>query len=302
MKRRPDLLDENCPTGLEIFQITEEDIPSSHVYMEAQIFTPDSERFILHRSATPHGSDRDDPRHRYLLCDLSNDGELIPLTDEKGTTGPAISPDGQHLYYFIDQTKPGSGRIMLRRVALDGTGRETILELEDALTGSDLFLSRLYPLSTISSDGRRIIISGFLGDGQTEGAPWGFIRVDLDSAEVEVVPLGEDWFNLHPQYCRSRNPGENRDLLVQHNHDGLRDAAGEGVRATAGAGCDVHVIRDDGSDLRDMPWGRDGNEFCQGHQCWIGRTVRGITSTGTREPAMECGDSSPLCRFPLSLN
>ena len=33
-----------------------------------------------------------------------------------------------------------------------------------------------------------------------------------------------------------------------------------------------------------MPWGRDGNEFCQGHQCWIGRTTRAITSTGTRQP------------------
>ena len=30
--------------------------------------------------------------------------------------------------------------------------------------------------------------------------------------------------------------------------------------------------------------GRDGNECCQGHQCWRGRTTWGITSTGTRKP------------------
>jgi hypothetical protein len=33
-----------------------------------------------------------------------------------------------------------------------------------------------------------------------------------------------------------------------------------------------------------MPWGRDGNERCQGHQCWRGRTDRAITSTGTKQP------------------
>jgi len=52
-----------------------------------------------------------------------------------------------------------------------------------------------------------------------------------------------------------------------------------------GKGADIHVVRDDGSDFRNMPWGRDGNEFCQGHQCWIGRSTRAITSTGTRQPA-----------------
>jgi hypothetical protein len=30
-----------------------------------------------------------------------------------------------------------------------------------------------------------------------------------------------------------------------------------------------------------MPWGRDGNEFCQGHQCWRGRSAWAITSTST---------------------
>ncbi len=51
-----------------------------------------------------------------------------------------------------------------------------------------------------------------------------------------------------------------------------------------GAGADIHVIRDDGSNFRNMPWGRDGNEFCQGHQCWRGRTPWAVTSTSTSKP------------------
>ena len=51
-----------------------------------------------------------------------------------------------------------------------------------------------------------------------------------------------------------------------------------------GDGADIHVIRDDGTNFRNLPWGRDGNEFCQGHQCWIGRSQRALTSTSTRTP------------------
>jgi hypothetical protein len=53
-------------------------------------------------------------------------------------------------------------------------------------------------------------------------------------------------------------------------------------RAHLRPGADIHVLRDDGSTFRDMPWGRDGNEFCKGHQCWRGRTSWAITSTGLR--------------------
>ena len=71
------------------------------------------------------------------------------------------------------------------------------------------------------------------------------------------------------------NPREPRQYLrpVRKSH-GL----------VGGDGADIHVIRDDGTKLRDLPWGRDGVEFCQGHQCWIGRSSRALTSTSTRKP------------------
>jgi len=282
---RKDMLDKQSPPGLEIFQLTAEpDVPASHVYMEAQIFTSDSRRFVLHRSAHPHGSDPKDPKHRYLLCDLENECELTPITDELGTTAPSISPDDQFLYYFVDETGPGRGRLTLKRVRLDGSEREVIVVIDGPLAGSGLFLSRPYPLSTISSDGKRIIISGFLGDGQTEDAPWGYIGVDIERAEVQAVALGSDWVNLHPQYSRDRAAGASRDVLIQHNHGTMTDCSGNSTGRWTEPGCDIHVVHDDGTDLRAMPWGRDGNEYCQGHQCWVGRSNHAITSTGTRSP------------------
>jgi hypothetical protein len=111
MKLRPDLLDKKSPPGLEVIQLTTEpDVPSSHVYMEAQIFTPDSKRFVLHRSATPHGSDKLDPKHQYLICDIEEGCHLTPITTELGPTAPSISSDGRYFYYFVDETDTGGAR------------------------------------------------------------------------------------------------------------------------------------------------------------------------------------------------
>lgn len=279
MRERKDLLPEKAPEQLAVYQLTEEALPSSHVYMEAQIFTPDSKRFVLHRSAAPHGSDKDDPEHRYLVCDLENNSALSPITTETGATAPSISPDGNHLYYFVNETELNGGRLILKRVNLDGSGRETLLVVDAPLPETAYRPSRIYPLSTISSDGRRLAVSGFLGDGARENAPWGLMVFDLDSAQVSLVLEGQTWCNLHPQYCRHASPEAAHDIMVQENHDNECAPDGSIVRLVGGKGADIHLIRDDGADMRSFPWGRDGNEYCQGHQCWRGAGATAITST-----------------------
>jgi hypothetical protein len=281
---RPDLVDPQAPEGTEVIQLTSESIPSSHVYMEAQIFTPDSRRFVLHRSAHAHGSDKDDPDHQYLLCDIEDGCSLAPLTEETGATAPSLSPDGTLLYYFVNETAVHGGRLTLKRVRLDGTERETVVVLDDGVPGTGLRPSRIYPLSTISSDGQRLAISAFFGDGQTEDAPFGLMVFDLRDATTALILQGQTWCNMHPQYSRSNDSKATHDLLIQENHGNKANAQGEITTLVSGLGADIHVIRDDGTNFRTMPWGRDGNEFCQGHQCWRGTSEWAITSTGTREP------------------
>jgi len=157
--------------------------------------------------------------------------------------------------------------------------------VDSALPGTSFRPSRIYPLSTISSDGKRIAISGFLGDGETEDAPFGLMVFDIEEASVRLAIQGTTWCNLHPQYSRATDAEEMHDILIQENHDNASDATGATTRLTGGKGADIHVIRDDGTDFRNMPWGRDGNEHCQGHQCWRGMSAWAITSTSTREPA-----------------
>lgn len=286
MIERPDLRADDDPTGLEVFQLTDESIPSCHIYMEAQIFTPDSRRLILHRSAHPHGSDPHDPEHRYLLCDLTDGGRLTEITSELGATAPSIAPSGDVLYYFLDATEPGhGGRLTLMRVGLDGSHREEVAVVDGVLPDASGPFSRPYPLSTVSSDGRRVAISGFLGDGTRDNAPWGLLVFDVEAGSVQLILEGPSWCNVHPQYSRSTDATACHDLLVQENHGNECDARGRFTKLTGGAGADIHVLADDGTNLRDLPWGRDGNEFCQGHQCWIGDSERALTSTNRREPA-----------------
>lgn len=280
MIQRPDLLDSRCPEGLEIFQLTAETaVPSSHIYMEAQVFTPDSRHMLLHRSAHPHGSDKHDPEHRYLLCDTES-GELSPVTDEVGATAPCISADGRDLYYFIDETEVGGGRLTLKKRAVSGGKAETVLTIDGPLPGTKFRPSRPYPLSTMSSDSGRIALSCFFGDGRTVG-PWGLMVFDVAAASVSVVLSGPSWINMHPQYSRWLDAERSHDIMVQENHGCRCDEGGNVLLGVSGAGCDIHVIRDDGQNFRNLPWGRDETEACQGHQCWRGRSEWAITSTGT---------------------
>lgn len=298
---RPDLLDEAVRGRLECIQLTSDpQVGSSHVYMEAQIFTPDSKRFILHRSAHAHGSDRNDPQHQYLRCDLDDHCSFHPLTDELGTTGPSVSPDGKYLYYFVDQSsQPRFNRVILKRVNLDGTDRQTLFVLDYTLPGTSFRPRHFYPLSTISSDGKRLAISARLSSEPAEGPlPFGLLVFDLERASVELVLHGPTWANMHPQYCRSTDPAEMHDILVQENHHRQVDVKGDYVKPADPAGADIHVIRDDGAGFRDLPWGRDGKEFCQGHQCWRGQSGWAITSTqisGTlRAELIESRPVSPM--------
>ncbi|HPO08289.1 MAG TPA: hypothetical protein PLZ55_06440 [bacterium] len=284
---RPDLLPDNADPQLQVFQLTTESIPCAHVYMEAQIFTPDSKRFIYRRSAAAHDGYRHNPDYRLMLCDLENGGEMSALVHEPGAAGPSISPDGQFLYYFVGKPKRKGERISLKRVRLDGSERETLHVIDGPLPGTNYYLSNLYPLSTISSDGKRISISCFLGDGQTENAPFGLLVYDIEKADVRMILEGPSWYNIHPQYCRSLEPDASHDLLVQENHGVVYNAAGEHLpgKLVGGNGADIHVIRDDGMDFRTLPCGRDPElETCQGHQCWRGRETTAVIGTEGIKP------------------
>ncbi len=291
MKNRNDLLDVRSAKGIDVFQMTTRtDFPSTHVYMEAQVFTPDSKRMVLHESCHAHGSDKDDAKHRYLLADLENPGAgLAPLTDELGPTAPSVSPDGKWLYYLVDRTEFNGGTLELKRVKLDGSARESIIKWDRPIEGVDKRISKLYPLSTISSDGQRFAFAGHFGDGTKANADFGLVVVDLKTLASRVIIKGPERFNLHPQYSRSLDPVKSHWLLIQENHGGTTRADASCDKGVGGLGADIQVINDDGTGFVDTAFGRSEYEQCQGHQCWRGRGDTILSTVGRFDHRMPMG-------------
>jgi hypothetical protein len=295
--------------NVEIFRI---DYPSEinlcHVYMEAQIFTPDSKHFVLHSDSHPHGGRVSRPHHHYYRCDLEDDCALTLLTQEPEATAPVVSPDGTHMYYVIDPNRvsnSASKHVELRRVTMDGQHTETLAVLEGPLPGTRLYPSSVYPLSSISSDGAHWALQITLKNRACDGLNYALVVFDIESEELWVPLMGPQWVNMHPQYCRSLEAGANRDIMVQHNHGFAFNANGTWLRHHSGLGMDIHCIRDDGTQLRDFPWGRNPDEICHGHQCWVGRSQWAIEQCSQRPPFFQDGfpcpseSPEPMHRVPL---
>lgn len=258
-----------------------------NIYMETPVFTPDSSRFVFQ-----HLLDLDDPtmnfgRRHYWLCDINDNFALRQLTDEDWGMGCCVSPDGRWMYYFINELDASRGGIELRRVSLDTFQRESVMRLEK--------LSRVYPLGTISSDGKRICTRVFMGDGRTADAPWGVLVCDVAKGEGRVVAEAADYGNLHPQYCRSLDAQASHDILIQQNHGMTTNAAGD--MTSYGTSADVHVISDDGTNLRGIPCGRTDDERVHGHQCWRGRMLTVATGVDWRnhQPPIRPIIETPAC-------
>lgn len=267
-RERKDLPDENSPKGLRVVQITADATVESHnVYMESHIFTPDSKRFVFIRG-------RD-----LWLCDIKDDFSLIQVTDEQGVRGPAVSPDGKWMYYLVDKTLMPEGVLKLKRLSLENFTRETLLVLDGPIPGTDYKPKRLYNLSSISTDGKRLCSSAFLGDGNTENAPFGLLIFDLENPSVKLVFKGKHFNNTHPQYSNSTDPVLSHDIMIQHNHGSIIDAKGTSHgRPPESKGACLHVIRDDGTNWRDIPIGREGIQYNSGHQQWRGKTGAVLSS------------------------
>lgn len=284
---RPDLLDENSPEGLNAVQITTNPaVGSQNVYTEAQVFTPDSKRFVFIR------------QRNIWLCDIEDGFSLRQITDEKGAIAPSVSPDGKWMYYFVNNTSTFGGALFLKRVSLEDFTRQTLLKLESPIPGTRYRPNGPFTLSSISSDGKRICIAAFLGDGKTVNDPFGLLVFDLENPFVKLVFKDQGFHNAHPQYCRSIDPELSHDIMLQNNHGDSLLVTGRSVRSVAGKEGDLHVIRDDGTNWRDIPVGRDSVQFIQGHEQWLGRSGAVLSAMRIRS-GERAGDRPIFLAWPI---
>lgn len=268
----------HSPEDIEVFQLTEGvEAHYSHIYPESQIFTPDSTKLVLFRNGNPHGHNLEHLDTQYVLCDLASNGAISPLTHEKGASAPCISPDGKYFYYFVRQPFNNPETIQLKRFSLETGERETLFDFDGYPQGSSQRITKISTLATIRQDGLAIALPVVLGH-RDNCVDSGLVVFDLVKGEANLIVFGPSWCNLHPQYCRSTDPAHMYDILIQENHGCEFSVKGTMTKLVGSYGCDIHLIRDDGSYFRTLAWGRDKDEECRGHQCWRGRSTYAIGS------------------------
>lgn len=269
------------PPHLRVVQVaTDESRSSENVYMDCNSWTPDSRCFVFWRRPSDDGS----KKGGLWLCDTGDRFAIQPIVEyerdaagiepfrntREGFCGAALAPDGRHVYALFRK----ADRLELARIAI-GTGeRLTIGTAPIPLT--------IRGCLTISCDSRHLLLGAFLGDGRTEGAPWGAYVFDLERGSHWIIEFGNGFRNMHAQY--SKNPVAPYDLLVNGSDGRLSDGSwltppdgswrwqNMPPPFPPGAGCLTHhhVLRDNGTDWRMVPIGNGADLLSGGHNGFVG--------------------------------
>ena len=176
------------PETLRVFQVTTDAKRDSHVDSQNAIrWTPDSKRFVFKREASDDGRpagtwlcDVDDGFSIRAICEYQwkPDG-LMPKQGSGETYAWQMIPDGSGLY----EIRHAADKMELCRVAMASGKAETLFSFPA-------------PIATrwmdVSADGERVVYGVFLGDGKTEGAPWGVRVFDVKNGKTWVVEMGNE--------------------------------------------------------------------------------------------------------------
>ena len=269
--RREDLYLPGGPQGFDIIEITaKSDWAHTQIYPENYVFTPDSRRFVLRRRRPFNNG----AKCEFLLCDMDDNYSLRQLTDEDDIIYLCnITHDGKFVLYFV--TLPERRGFQLKRVDVETGAREVVMTVDKPLSGHS-YVPVACGGSAVRHDGRAVCLNACIQIPDDDDMFYLTLVLDLDTCEARVIDEGNngDYAGLHLQYARD---DALHDILGQQNHGRTPD------RIVGVMGCDIHVIRDDGTNQRSFPWGRDGWEQCMGHECWLGKTGWAVSSTITLE-------------------
>jgi hypothetical protein len=281
------------PEGLKVVQITSDPKrDSSAFYIDCPSWTPDSKRFVFRREAPDGGLGKPG----VWLCDTEDGFAIRPICEfdgiedfgNPGSTPEAsydciLSPDGTCAYHLRRVGKTCE----IRRVCLETLRQETVCSAPAPL--------RIRGATAMSADGERLLMGAFLGDGRTEGAPWGAYIFDVRRGTHRVIEFGNGYRNMHCQYSHNPDPAHSHDILLNASLPKLSD--GSWLTPPDGSwrwkdlppevdrgGGAYTVVRDDGTNWRMVPVGRVPEMINGGHNTWRGMTDSVVTSAYHQTP------------------
>lgn len=276
MKKFPEMLSTISAPGLEVYQVTtdlDSEAGAPEMLMAPVSYSPDSKRLVFPRTRgifEAGGS----ARIEITLCEIGNRFALRPLTEEPNVRGYALSLDGDFLYYFVDESgRRDKPRIILKRVDIDHSTRETLMVVDSKVDGVGRVPRGGYMISeaSLSSDGRKISTAASF---YTESDPL-YSSLIFDLEKMTVHGFQSEPYNWRPVgiYSRSPRPEHLDHMLLFHDH--LRngfDVHGKWYSEPADdVGCRTyHIVREDGNMLASLPVGVARGEGGPNHAIWRG--------------------------------
>jgi hypothetical protein len=242
-------------SGAEVFQLTSCPAINDHIYFELPYMDAGSRYVIFtrkHDSVGPTTLWRAD-LERNRVTQISE-----PMDSVRGYS---VSPD-QRFFYCTSRLNDWAYQLVQVDIA-------TLEERRWAFAGNGF---RLQSLGGVTPDLRYYIQSAYLGNKR-----YGIVRVNMNTGAFRVIhERGQDLCNAHPQV----DPGEGRDILIQHNRGAIVDEDGGIILLIGEIGATLYVIDVKGKNLRTLPVGKPYTHPCQGHQCWIGKTGEILLTVG----------------------
>ena len=267
---QPELLDAKSPKGIEVYDLAPDVDHAVLTYPDKPTFLQGGRRMLM------------TVNHEFHICHLDenarleNLNHLIPGNDREKSH---LTCDGRYLAFKADTND--NNQLLIRRYDFQTNTLVDLYSASGKLQDTCVPIGK-FDLMTISRDGIHIAGRIYLGDGQTHQAGWGIVVINTETNSARVIQKHNDFHNTHLQYSRAHEAPAMYDLLVQMNHGAITDKDGKvikGMGPPSDLGVDVHMINDDGSNWRDLPFGRDGLEGNIGHQIWRGSSNTVVTVT-----------------------
>ncbi len=277
------------PEELQIRQITTDETRDSQaIYLDTPSWTADSRCFAFHRESSTDGR----PAGLWL-CEVEDGFAIRPICEYRHGLDPAtpsagmsygcvLNPDGRCAYHLA---RVGDC-VEVRRIDLKTGREEPVCAAPVPLRSRGAF--------ALSADGERLLMGNFLGDGETEGAPWGAYIFSVNSGDYHVVEFGNGYRNMHCQYAHNPDPAYSHDIVLNAEPAKLSD--GSWLTPPDGSwrwqdlppedplGGAIHVVRDDGSNWRMLPIARDPLRVSGGHNTWRGSEYAIVLATYHHPP------------------
>lgn len=250
---------EKQPTGAEIWQVTTEQFSQSNIYCEVPYCSADSRHFVYQRQNPKLSGNRTE----WMVVELGT-WKQHRLDVGAGTSGCAILPDGT--FYYLKRA--AGGELDLLRADLSQAAPERVYRFENG--------SRPRSLGTVSADGR-YYVSGCRADDKWK--LFGIMLVDLTTGRQAIIDRDPFILNPHPQF----EPGESKQLMIQHNRGGKYTPDGKLLRLVGPEGATLYLLSVPDGKRTELQVGKPFTTPCTGHEAWVGKTREMLLSVSARD-------------------